>query len=56
VRNPFLVDRILERAGHVLLANDVRKFLGTVFARQDLIAHAECLIIPWSWERLSLRL
>ena len=34
-----LLDGILERAGNVLLTDNFREFLRTVFACQNLIAH-----------------
>src|SRR6266567_2813163 len=39
MRGASLVNGILQRAGDVLLPNDFRKFLWTVFAREDLVAH-----------------
>jgi hypothetical protein len=51
VRNPLLLNGILERAGHVLLPNDLREALRPVFTRQDLVTHAETLIIPLAASR-----
>ena len=34
-----LLNGILKRAGNVLLTDNFREFLRTVFTRQDLIAH-----------------
>ena len=45
VRDALLRDGILQRAGDVFLADHVGEFLRPVFARQDLVAHAETLII-----------
>src|SRR5882762_1980638 len=39
VSDPFLLDRILERAGNMLLSNDFGELLWPVFARENLIAH-----------------
>ena len=39
VRRALLFDRVLERAGDVLLPDHFGEFLGAVLARQDLIAH-----------------
>ena len=39
MRNPLLLNGVLQGAGDVLLPNDFRKFLWTVFAREDLVAH-----------------
>jgi hypothetical protein len=39
VRDALLLNGVLERAGDVLLANHLRKTLGTVFTRQNLVAH-----------------
>jgi hypothetical protein len=39
MRDALLFDGVLERAGDVVLPNDVREFLWPVFAGKDLIAH-----------------
>src|ERR1043165_4117568 len=39
MRNPALFNGILERTGNVILPNDLRKLLRTVFTCQDLITH-----------------
>jgi hypothetical protein len=44
VRSPSLVNRIFQRAGDVLLPNHFRKFLWTIFAREDLITHGEEIV------------
>ena len=40
MRDAVLRDRVLQGTGNVFLADDVGEFLRPVFARQDLIAHA----------------
>jgi hypothetical protein len=41
VRNPPLLDGVLQRAGDVLLPDDVGEALWPVFACQDLVSHRE---------------
>ena len=44
VREPFLLDRVLQRSRHVCLSNEVVERLGTIFSRENLIAHVLNLI------------
>jgi hypothetical protein len=39
VRDPALLDSILERAGDVLLPDDFRELLRTIFSGENLVAH-----------------
>ena len=41
VSSTFLLNGIFQGAGDMLLPDDFRKFLRTVFAGKDLVAHGE---------------
>src|SRR6476620_3347453 len=53
MRDPLLLDRVFQGAGDVLLPNHLGKTLRTVFARQNLIAHAELRLYPCREKRFS---
>jgi hypothetical protein len=44
VREPILLDRVLQRSGHMGLPHEIVERLRTIFSREDLIAHATNLI------------
>ena len=44
VREPILLDRVLERARDVLLADQIVERLRPIFARENLVAHALNLV------------
>jgi hypothetical protein len=46
VGDAILVDRILQGAGNMLLAKDVREALRTIFAGEDRVAHMRTLSVP----------
>ena len=43
VRDPLLLDRVLQGAGDVFLADDVGEFLRPIFARENLVTHGRKL-------------
>ncbi len=44
MREPILFDRVLERLGHVRLADQIVERLRPIFARENLVAHALNLV------------
>ena len=44
VRDPLLLDGVLERAGYVVLPDDFRELLRTVFSGKNLVAHGRKII------------
>ena len=48
MREPILFDRVLERLGHVRLADQIVERLRPIFARENLITHALSLV-PRRW-------
>ena len=41
MRGPPLLDSVLERAGNVVLADDIGELLRAVFTRENLVAHGK---------------